>query len=71
MGKLEGAKKIGIRDKETGKIVAIYPEPIVGDDEYITKTVKDWYYMQNCSAEEELTRSYVDALTDQEIQSRL
>jgi len=69
MGNLENAKKVGLRNKKTDKIIAVYPNEVSGTDEEISKIVKDWYYMQNCSAEEKLTLSYVDSLTDEEIKS--
>lgn len=70
MGKLEDAKVIGIRGKETNKIIAIYPEKVKGTDKEIEKTVRDWYYQQHCSAEDELLLSFVDVLTEEEIKSR-
>ncbi len=70
MGKLESAEKIGIRNKNTNKILAIYPEKITGTDEEISKKVKDWYYTSSCSAEDELLTAFVDELTPEEIQSR-
>ena len=70
MGRFEDAKVIGIRAKETNKIIAIYPEKVKGSDEEIEQTVKDWYYQQSCSAEDELLLSFVDILTEEEIKSR-
>ncbi len=70
MGRFEGAKFIGLRSKETNKIIGIYPEKIQGSDEEIEKAVKDWYYQQGCSAEDDLLSSFVDVLTDSEIKSR-
>ena len=70
MGRFEKAEFIGIRAKETNKIIAIYPDKVQGTDEEIEKTVQDWYYQQSCSAEDELLLSYVDVLTEDEIKSR-
>lgn len=70
MGRFEKAKFIGIRAKETNKIIAIYPDKVQGTDEEIEKVVKDWYYQQSCSAEDDLLLSYVDVLTEDEIRSR-
>lgn len=69
MSKFEGAEKIGLRNKETEKLVAVYPYKPVGTDAEISKAVMDWYYKQNCSAEEELRNAYVDLLTENEIKS--
>ncbi len=69
MGQLESAERVGLRDKETEKLIAVYPEKPTGTDAEITKTVMDWYYQQSCGAEEKLRHAYVDSLTDQEIKS--
>ncbi|MFW6678781.1 hypothetical protein ACOAOT_14095 [Lacrimispora sp. AGF001] len=70
MGKFENASAIGLRNKETDKLIAVYPFKAEGSDEEITKKVTDWYYMQDCSAEEELKNAYVDVLTEAEAKSR-
>lgn len=69
MGKFENAKAIGLRNKETEKLIVVYPFKAEGSDEEITKKVTDWYYMQHCSAEDELRNAYVDLLTDEEAKS--
>ncbi len=70
MGRFEGAEKVGIRDKETRQLLAVYPYKIDGTDEEIERTVKDWYYKQSCISEEFLLKSYVDELTEHELKSR-
>jgi hypothetical protein len=70
MGRFEGAEKVGIRDKETRQLLAVYPYKIDGTDKEIEKTVKDWYYKQSCISEEFLLKSYVDELTEHELKSR-
>ena len=70
MGKFESASTIGLRNKETEKLIVVYPFKAEGSDEEITKKVTDWYYMQDCSAEEELKNAYVDVLTEAEAKSR-
>lgn len=69
MGKFTGAEMIGLRDKETKKIIAIYPYKSEGTDAEINKIVRDWYYQQNCAAEDRLLTAYVDVLTEYEIKS--
>lgn len=59
--------RYGLIDKESNKILAVYPEQLTGNYEQITKTVMDWYYMQNCSAEEQFRTAYVDAVSDEDI----
>ena len=70
MGKLENAEMLGLRDKETRKLIAVYPFKAAGSDAEIYKAVRDWYYKQSCKAEDELLGLFVDVLTVQEIQSR-
>jgi hypothetical protein len=69
MSKFNGAEKIGLRDKETGKLIAVYPHKPEGTDAEIEKAVRDWYYSQNCAAEEEMRNANVDLLTENEIKS--
>ena len=70
MGKFENADKIGLRDKTTKKLIAVYPFNTKGSDAEIEKIVRDWYYEQSCQAEDQLLTAYVDALTENEIKSR-
>jgi hypothetical protein len=67
MGKFENAQKVGLRDKETNKILAVYPYKAEGTDAEINKIVRDWYYQQSCEAEDQLLNAYVDVLTDYEV----
>jgi len=69
MGKFETAEMIGLRDKATKKLMAVYPSKAMGSDEEIEKLVRDWYYKQSCKAEDQLLTAYVDALTPQEIKA--
>ncbi len=70
LGKFESAEKIGLRDKETNKLLVVYPYKVEGTDTEINKIVRDWYYQQSCAAEDQLLTAYVDVLTDYEIKSR-
>ena len=67
MGKFDNAEKIGLREKGTEKLFAVYPGKVEGTDEEIDKKVRDWYYMQGCANEDNLRNAYVDVLTEQEI----
>ena len=69
MQKLQRAKRVGLRDRESKKIIAVYPHKPEGTDEAIEKAVKDWHYQKYCAAEEELRHAYVDALTDEELET--
>ncbi|MDD3139177.1 MAG: hypothetical protein PHX08_09425 [Lachnospiraceae bacterium] len=69
MGKFERAEKVGLRNKETEKLLAVYPHKVEGTDEEIVKVVKDWYYSSSCSAEEKLRLAVVDLLTEEELKS--
>lgn len=70
MKKFKDAEKVGLRSKETGKLIAIYPHSIRSTDKETIKAVRDWYYQTSCEAEDKLLSSYVDVLTDEEIKSR-
>lgn len=65
----QSVDKIGLRNKETKKLIVVYPYKPQGTDSEIDKTVKDWYYKQNCSAEDEILNAYVDFLTENELKS--
>jgi hypothetical protein len=69
MGKFTGARMIGLRDRATKEIIAVYPDKVEGTDEEIIKIVRDWYYQQSCAAEDRLLTAYVDVLTDSEIKA--
>jgi hypothetical protein len=67
MGKFEQAGKVGLREKTSKKLLAVYPFEVKGSDEEIEKTVRDWYYKQSCQAEDQLLTAIVDTLTEQEL----
>lgn len=67
MDNLKNAKKIGLRNKKSNKLVAVYPHEVTGTDDEIIKTVKDWYYQTSCGAEDQLLDLIVDELDDTEI----
>lgn len=69
MKKFHGTVKVGLREKDTNKLIAVYPEPLEGDDNVIEDKVKFWYYQQSCSAEHELGNYFVDNLTEQELKA--
>jgi len=66
MGRFDG-HKIGLREKETNKLIIAYPYTIEGADEQVVKKVKDWYYQTSCEAEDQLLTAFVDFLSDDEI----
>lgn len=60
-------KYVGLRDRSTDKLVAVYPNTATGDDNEIKDKVSFWFYQQSCSSEETLKNCYVDALTEKEL----
>jgi hypothetical protein len=70
MSRFGNAAKVGLRDKNTRELIAVYPFPPIGEDAEIEKAVRDWYYQQSCAAEDKLLSSFVDVLTAQETRSR-
>ena len=69
MSKFEQAEYIGLRDKSSGKLLAVYPLPHDGSDAEVEKAVRDWYYKQSCAAEDQLLTAYVDTLSDNELKA--
>lgn len=69
MNGFEGCVSVGLRDKDTNKLVAIYPECVSGQDTDIEDKVKFWYYQKSCGAEEMLRNCYVDVVSDEEMKS--
>lgn len=69
MKNFKSVEKVCLRNKKTKKLIAVYPYKPQGTDEEIDKVVKDWYYKQSCSAEDEILNAYVDFLTEYEIKS--
>jgi hypothetical protein len=70
MNKFANAEKIGLRDKASRKLIAVYPFQVTGSEAEIEKAVRDWYYKQSCQAEDQLLTAFVDVLTEHEIKSR-
>jgi len=69
MDTLKDAKRVGIRNIETEELIVVYPHKPVGTDAEIEKAVRDWYYAQDCAAEEKMRNAVVEALTAVEIES--
>jgi hypothetical protein len=67
MKKIVGKATVGLRDKKTHDIIAVYPEGVDGLNDEIREKVKDWYYVQGCANEETLIHTYVDILRDDEL----
>lgn len=66
MKKFDIPVTVGLRDRDTDKLVAVYPKAVQGSIEEIKDEVFFWYYQQGCSAEEELRNLYIDTLTESE-----
>lgn len=69
MDTLKDAKRIGIRNIVTEELIAVYPYEPVGTDAEIEKLVRDWYYGENCAAEEKMRDAVVEPLTDAELEA--
>lgn len=65
---LNKAEKVGLRDRETRKLIAVYPHKPEGSDTEIEDKVKYWFYQQNCAAEDQLRNCFVDAVAKEEQQ---
>ena len=69
MNKFNGNIRLGIKDKETDKLIAIYPQPVENSSNDIKHKVLDWYYKQDCSTSENIENYYVDTITENEFKS--
>ena len=58
---------VGLRDKNTNDIIAVYPHLVDGLTSDTERKVKDWYYVQGCANEETLRHCYVDILRENEL----
>lgn len=70
MIKFKDAKKVGLRSKESGKLIVVYPHNLRETDEGTEKAVRNWFYQTSCSGGKELASAYVDVVTDEEIKSK-
>ncbi len=68
MRHFKGTASVGLRDRETNRLIAVYPEKVDFSDN-VEKKVFDWYYTQSCSAENEMENYFVDVLNENEIKS--
>lgn len=59
--------RVGLRNRETGDLIAVYPGKVSGSVNEVKKRVFDWYYATSCSAEEILRDCVVDDLSEQEL----
>lgn len=69
MKKFEGNARVGLRENETNRLIAVYPEEVRGTDEQLEDKVKFWFYQQSCSAEDVLRDCFVDVLTENELKN--
>lgn len=69
MYKFQKAERVGLRNRETGKLMAIYPFKVEGTDTEVSEKVQTWYYKQSEAAEEALRHAFVDILTDVELKN--
>ncbi|MCX8128575.1 MAG: hypothetical protein N3I35_00555 [Clostridia bacterium] len=70
MTRFQGSVNVGLREKGTDKLVAVYPHKLEGSDNEIENRVKFWFYQQSCSAENKLQECYVDVVSEDEIKER-
>ena len=60
---------MGIKDKETGKLVAAYPHTVEVNNKEIKDKILDWYYMQNCSTSENIEFYFADTISEEEFKA--
>ena len=59
--------RVGLRNKETREMIAVFPENVSGTMRDVQKEVFDWYYKTSCSAEEIMLECIVDKLSENEL----
>ena len=59
--------RVGLRNKETGQLIAVFPDKVTGNMDTVKKEVFDWYYKTSCSAEEVMRNCIVDDLSEHEL----
>ena len=62
--------KLCLRDKNTNKLIAVYPYSVEGSFHDVEDKVRFWFYQQSCSAENELESYYVDTMTENELKNK-
>jgi len=67
MQHINKSDKLCLRDKNTDKLIAVYPYSVEGNLQEVEDKVKFWFYQQSCSAENELDNYYVDIMTENEL----
>ena len=59
--------RVGLRDKDTGHIIAVFPDKVSGNMDHVKREVFDWFYKTSCSAEEVMRNCIVDDLSEHEL----
>lgn len=67
--KYNANQHVGIKDKETGKIMAVYPHEVQENTKEFQNKVLDWYYKQGCSTSEYIENYYVDTVTEEQFKA--
>lgn len=67
LGKLESHGRVGIRNKKTNKIIAVYPYRVTGTDHEVEEKVKSWFFPNADETEKNFANSYVDLLSYKEL----
>jgi hypothetical protein len=60
-------ERVGLRNKETGKLIAVYPDKVTGEMIDVQKEVFDWFYKTSCTAEDDMRKCIVDVLEEHEL----
>ena len=69
MSRFNNPVHVGLRDRVTMDLVAVYPETVVGSDEEVYKKAESWFNQQGYSLESKNRNYFVDTLTDSEFES--
>lgn len=69
MGRFNTFTNVGLRDRVTRNLIAVYPEEVCGSDEEVYDKVISWYKDQDYARNDEIRSYYVDTITDDEFKS--
>lgn len=68
MKEIIGKAYLGLRDRKTHELIAVYPHEVEGGLNHETeKMVIDWYYKQGCREETVLRHCFVDIIRENEL----
>jgi hypothetical protein len=66
-GKFDAFGRVGVRERDTGELLRVYPNTVSGPDKEIENCVLQWFAQSNSKAKHPAEDYYVDTLTPMEL----